>query len=188
MHFGAIVRTTHVTGTATDIGSTAGRATMILLRNGCCLKGIKDIDRADLMDDFTKLRVLLLLFVSFLCGTNFGAFMQSAMGVHALLVPAMITGTTGFLYLFFRTMLKKQLKMLEERRLKQELCDIDAALHRAHSFLEACSNTDEDEELSNLDGLIEHSLEVMHDVEATISELCESHSTGRQHWDRSWTF
>ena len=33
-HFGAVVRTTHVTGTLTDIGSILGRISMIYLRKG----------------------------------------------------------------------------------------------------------------------------------------------------------
>ena len=38
-HFGAIIRTTHVTGTVTDIGSTLGRISMIYLRSMVDLVG-----------------------------------------------------------------------------------------------------------------------------------------------------
>mmetsp|Transcript_2656 Transcript_2656/g.7927 ORF Transcript_2656/g.7927 Transcript_2656/m.7927 type:complete len:394 (-) Transcript_2656:70-1251(-) len=172
MHFGAVVRTTHITGTSTDIGSTAGRAAMILLRRGCLYRKTNELERMDLLDDANKLRVLLLLFAGFLCGTIFGAFLDSAMGMHGLFVPATITGTTGFAYLFFRTQMKQHLKKLEERRLKDELKDIDVALHRAHSYLEQVSAREQEElDGGELDEIIEHSLEVMHDVEATITQL-----------------
>ena len=46
-HFGAIIRTTHVTGTMTDIGSTLGRISMIYLRKGCRRSRLDDVERAE---------------------------------------------------------------------------------------------------------------------------------------------
>mmetsp|Transcript_88214 Transcript_88214/g.234222 ORF Transcript_88214/g.234222 Transcript_88214/m.234222 type:complete len:314 (-) Transcript_88214:88-1029(-) len=190
MHFGAVVRTTHVTGTATDIGSTAGRAAMILLRSGCKRRNSSEIERAEVSDDVTKLCVLLPIFVGFLCGTILGAFLHTAMGVHALFVPAMVTGTTGLMYVFFRTQMKMQLKKLEEMRLKEELDEMESALQKAHSLLEVASQSQgkSSEDMDGgLDELLEQSRRVVHNVEATIAELCGRGGARGATLDRSRT-
>lgn len=174
MHFGAIVRTTHVTGTATDIGSTAGRATMILLRNGCRLRKADDFDRMELNDDIRKLCVLLSVFTGFLCGSFLGAFLESALGIHALFVPAMVTGTTGLLYTFFRTSMKKQLKKLEERQLADELGEMESALQRVRSRLESASPGRERESLEEMGELFCRSLR---EFEAAVAELHSEHTS-----------
>jgi uncharacterized membrane protein YoaK (UPF0700 family) len=46
-HFGAIIRTTHLTGTVTDIGSTLGRISVIYLRKGCRRWRLNDVVRAE---------------------------------------------------------------------------------------------------------------------------------------------
>ena len=46
-HFGAIIRTTHLTGTVTDIGSTLGRISMIYLRKGCRRSRLDHVERAE---------------------------------------------------------------------------------------------------------------------------------------------
>jgi len=188
MHFGAVVRTTHVTGTATDIGSTAGRAAMILLRSGCRRRKANDFERMELWDDAMKLFVLLPIFAGFLLGTILGAFLHSKMGAHALFAPAMITGITGLLYTFLRTQLKRQIKKFEERRLQDELLEMESALQKAHSYLETASHggTHRDD-LDDLDDIIGQSLRVMHDVEASIAELCGKPSAGAARLDRSRT-
>lgn len=58
-HFGAIFRTTHVTGTVTDIGSTLGRISIIYLRKGCRRSRLSDVELAEVGVDRRKLAVLL---------------------------------------------------------------------------------------------------------------------------------
>ena len=67
-HFGAIIRTTHVTGTVTDIGSTMGRISMIYLRKACRCAPLNDIDRAEIGVDARKLAVLAGLWSFYLMG------------------------------------------------------------------------------------------------------------------------
>lgn len=68
-HFGAIFRTTHVTGTVTDIGSTLGRISIIYLRKGCRRSRLSDVELAEVGVDRRKLAVLLGLW-SYLAKKN----------------------------------------------------------------------------------------------------------------------
>jgi len=174
MHFGAVVRTTHITGTSTDIGSTAGRAVMILCRGGCTRRRLGALERGEVEDDVRKLQVLVPLLVGFFLGTLLGACLHRSMGLSALLVPAAVTGTLGFVYMFFRTKLKAHIKSLEQRRLRASVMEMEEALERAHSFLSNQAGRPDQapgaEEWAELDHQIEHALAVMHDVEATIAE------------------
>jgi len=72
-HFGAVVRTTHVTGTLTDIGSTLGRIVMIYSRKGCLRSRLNVLERAEVGVDSRKLLVLGPMWVFFLLGTIAGA-------------------------------------------------------------------------------------------------------------------
>merc|ERR1719230_1699959 len=65
-HFGAIVRTTHVTGTVTDIGSSLGRITMLWSRKRCRGRRLKSIDHAKISLDSRKLLVLVPIYFSFM--------------------------------------------------------------------------------------------------------------------------
>ena len=79
-HFGAIIRTTHVTGTVTDIGSTLGRISMIYLRKGCHCSQLNDIERAEVGVDARKLAVLFGLWSFYFMGGLFGVYMEP--GLH----------------------------------------------------------------------------------------------------------
>lgn len=68
-HFGAIFRTTHVTGTVTDIGSTLGRISIIYLRKGCRRSRLSDVELAEVGVDRRRLAVLLGLW-SYLAKKN----------------------------------------------------------------------------------------------------------------------
>jgi len=196
MHFGAVVRTTHVTGTVTDIGSTAGRAAMILLRRGCRHTRLTTIERAEIEVDAKKLQVLLPLLAGFLLGCMTGAFLHNSLGVFTFLVPAGITGTSGAIYMFFRTNLKTTIKRLEERKLREEIIEMEDCLERAHSYLQEASSdaggsstsrpSRREFDLDEMDNHIEHALEVMHDVEAAIADLYEGNEGehGREHGRR----
>ena len=75
-HFGAIIRTTHVTGTVTDIGSTLGRISMIYLRKGCRGSQLNDVERAEVGVDARKLAVLFGLWSFYFMGGLFGVYME----------------------------------------------------------------------------------------------------------------
>ena len=76
-HFGAIIRTTHVTGTVTDIGSTLGRISMIYLRKGCRRYKLNDVERAEVGVDARKLAVLFGLWSFYFMGGLFGVYMET---------------------------------------------------------------------------------------------------------------
>jgi len=157
---------------------------MILLRRGCRPQRLNILEKAELGVDLKKLQVLLPLFLGFFFGCIKGAFLHSVLGSHGFLVPAAVTGSAGFVYMFFRTALKKQLKRIEEWRLRAEIVEMEDALERAHSYLTHDREFSDqgsarfgtprrqfDIDIDEVDSQIEHALEVMHDVEATLTEL-----------------
>ena len=78
-HFGAIIRTTHVTGTMTDIGSTLGRISMIYLRKGCRRSRLDDVERAEVGVDARKFAVLFGLWCFFFMGGILGINMETGL-------------------------------------------------------------------------------------------------------------
>ena len=76
-HFGAIIRTTHITGTVTDIGSTLGRISMIYLRKGCRRSKLDDVERAEVGVDARKFLVLIGLWSFYFMGGLVGIYMET---------------------------------------------------------------------------------------------------------------
>ena len=106
-HFGAIIRTTHVTGTVTDIGSTLGRISMIYLRKACRCAPLNAIECAEIGVDARKLGVLSGLWSFYLFGGLIGIYAENIIpGPLALLVPAFVTGSMGLFYMACRQLLK----------------------------------------------------------------------------------
>lgn len=204
-HFGAVVRTTHVTGTLTDIGSNLGRMVMICLRRRCARRRLNILETAELQVDGMKLSVLLPLFVSFLTGCIIGAYLEEHIRSEAMLIPAVVTGATGFLYGCCRRTLKSKFKRMEVKRLNQDLNEVHDALHRAQTSFRHWAVTrkhqhqqpgvEQDEggesDYADVDDQVAHALEVVHEMESALEELqsqasngmspaARSRSTGRQ--------
>lgn len=185
-HFGAIVRTTHVTGTVTDIGSTTGRMAMIFLRKGFRLSKLNVVERAEVAVDARKLLVLLPMWLSFLLGTILGAYLQTVFKIYALLFPAFLTLSVGLVYMFFRQQLKGYLKRIEQDRLSSDIHDMQETMERTQGYLKnwrgsAAAHQDgvEDEEnlVIELDEEMGNMLDTMHDVEANLMEMCEANKS-----------
>mmetsp|Transcript_124380 Transcript_124380/g.348353 ORF Transcript_124380/g.348353 Transcript_124380/m.348353 type:complete len:380 (+) Transcript_124380:257-1396(+) len=180
-HFGAVVRTTHVTGTLTDIGSTAGRMAMIFLRKGCRRSRLNVLERAEIGVDARKMLVLAPMWLSFLLGSVAGAFLQNHVRVYALLLPALLTGSLGLTYMLFRQRLKEQFKKMEQSRLRKEVDEINETLSRAQSFVHDVRRTRsqtngshgiiEDGAVEDLEEEFGHMLETMHQVEAELEDM-----------------
>jgi len=180
-HFGAIVRTTHVTGTVTDIGSTLGRMSMIFLRSIYRRCHLNVVERAELNVDKWKLLVLLPMWCSYLIGTILGAYLETFMDIRALLVPAGVTCFVGSLYALFRQELKNHLKNCELTRFNKDIDEMSDTLERTRSFLmdvkvkteksnakyseEVDLTIDMNEELSQI-------METIQQVEALAADLC----------------
>mmetsp|Transcript_99098 Transcript_99098/g.248443 ORF Transcript_99098/g.248443 Transcript_99098/m.248443 type:complete len:202 (+) Transcript_99098:2-607(+) len=181
-HFGAIVRTTHVTGTVTDIGSTSGRIAMIFLRKGLRFSNLNVVERAEVAVDARKLLVLFPMWLFYLCGTILGAYLQTIFKIYALLLPAFLTLSVGLVYMFFRQQLKGYLKRVEQERLSKDLHDMQESMERTQAHLKAVrGNTNTQQQSGPDEGLVVeldeevgNMLEAMHDVEANVMGMCQS--------------
>lgn len=91
---GAIVRTTHMTGTCTDIGSVLAHSARMRLFNGKKTK------------DEWKLLVLVPLLLFYICGAGVGSRAYALWGMHALGIPAGILAGLGGAYYSFQIYLK----------------------------------------------------------------------------------
>jgi uncharacterized membrane protein YoaK (UPF0700 family) len=193
MHFGAIVRTTHVTGTVTDIGSTSGRAVIILLKKCFRPARFSTLDEAELHVDGKKLAVLVPIYCSFFIGAFFGAFIcrqcdfdDHALGLASadvLFVPAAVTGFLGLIYTFLREKLKRQFKAFEAARLNRDveragvmLNNAKEVLHKLQSVRSAQAEAlDNDEE--DIEGQMQDMLEVLQEVRSSVTDLYHEDSS-----------
>lgn len=182
-HFGAVVRTTHVTGTITDIGSTLGRMATIYLRKGCRRSRLNILEKAEVGVDARKLLVLGPMWLSFLIGTIFGAYVEHACGRYALLVPAAFTFLVGSSYSLFRNILKDYIKGLEKERLNKDFHDVQEALAHAKGRLHEIRDVPpahgaspsrsvaDDDVVAELDEEMSHMMESLREVEADMDNL-----------------
>jgi len=177
-HFGAVVRTTHVTGTITDIGSTTGRMAMIFLRKGCRRSRLNVLDRAEVNVDARKLLVLLPMWISFLIGCIQGTYLVRYMEVpeYAMLYPAGFTFSVGLLYTFFRQSFKSFWQNMRKEQLGSDLADVEAGISRSQSYLSGLRQNgsltkDATLDLDELEGEMGQMLESLRQVEADIQDL-----------------
>lgn len=173
-HFGAVIRTTHVTGTITDMGSTMGRMSMIFLRKRCQQSRLNVLESAEIGVDARKLLVLGPMWASFLSGTIIGAFLFKHLQVYAMLVPATLTLLFGMTYACFRNTMKSKLKRIEQKRLKHQIGDLSVSLNRTRSLLDDVHRTSRKAgRRSSMELQIEFGqmLEAMHKVEDEIEQM-----------------
>lgn len=182
MHLGAIVRTTHVTGTVTDIGSTSGRAVSIVVQR--LIRGTKFtyLERVELDVDLAKLKVLLIIFFAFFLGCYLGANLYGHLILETFLVPAVITGVGGVLYTFFREFMKKTIKSMEAQQLDQDISEVQKVLAqvdlvvRQHSGMKRSGMTQDERalQLTELDGQVTRAMTVLQDLRGSIHEIADS--------------
>ncbi|CAE7279151.1 unnamed protein product [Symbiodinium natans] len=179
MHFGAIVRTTHVTGTMTDIGSTSGRAVMLCVRRFFHKEGsgTQLLDEAELHIDKKKLMVLVPLYMSFFLGCVIGAGLYRTMQEDVFLIPAVVTGVLGLVYSTLRETLKKRFKMMEKNQLILDMNEIQQLIDRTQTTLRRLHHRQGDrkerdvENVDDLDDQLRQMADRMHDVQGTIGEM-----------------
>merc|ERR1712008_35326 len=92
---GAVLRTTHVTGAATDLGSSLGRIISRCFRRGFCWGQYSSDDWDQHMADRKKLVLMICLLISFIAGGVVGAEGYRALKLHSLLIPAGLTSILG---------------------------------------------------------------------------------------------
>eukprot|EP00928_Gymnodinium_smaydae_P087725 TRINITY_DN71956_c0_g1_i1.p1 TRINITY_DN71956_c0_g1~~TRINITY_DN71956_c0_g1_i1.p1 ORF type:complete len:449 (-),score=85.91 TRINITY_DN71956_c0_g1_i1:34-1296(-) len=193
-HFGAVIRTTHVTGTITDIGSTSGRLTIMLCRKRCAVRRMNALERAEVAVDARKLFVLFFLWCSFLTGGILGAYLESEFGVRALLIPAGYTLSVGLAYIVLRERMGKRLQAMEHARLGGDVEQMNAKLQSAMSVLTSLrtqsrleeanaeldvDRVDEDDLVVDLARELGYMLENMRDIEESI-ELLRNHAENKR--------
>jgi len=183
MHFGAVVRTTHVTGCITDIGSTAGRAAILLVRRFCHKEGsgMQLLDEAELHVDKRKLLVLVLLYVFFLGGCIVGALCFRSIAHNTFLIPAIVTGFMGLVYSTLRETLKTTFKNIEQTRLVSDLGEVHDTLDRTYRTIRRIQHTQHSrgssgrlEPMDELDEQMNHVAEMVQDMEHTLGEMYEA--------------
>jgi len=185
LHLGAVVRTTHVTGTATDIGSTLGRATMIVLRAAWERRRRSYLENVELEVDLKKFAVLLVIFTSFFIGCYLGALSHSHLGAWTFVVPAAATGVMGVLYTCFREKMKRQIKRMQVRRLEAEIEEVTDIVQRARSRSQHSSaapgrhSSRQGTGTEDMDGQMEHALEVLQDLQATIQDIYDDEGSSQ---------
>lgn len=101
---GHIIRSTHVTGTVTDIGLLFGR----LL--GWYLRGVD----AEQSVEFWKIRFLLLLVFGFFSGAFTGSALWDQWGQDALWLPTLLSATLGLTYTTYRRMKERREQSLAQ--------------------------------------------------------------------------
>jgi len=171
-HFGAVVRTTHVTGTLTDIGSTLGRIAMVYLRKGCRRSRMNVLEKAEIGVDARKLLVLLPMWVSFVMGSTVGAYAEHLFGVYALFFPASMTLTVGLVYMFLRQVLADVFTRIEQEGLREKLMDVHLAFQRAGTRLSDAEGGVAGE-LQELDEEMGTMLEALDEVGSGVESLCK---------------
>jgi len=162
-HFGAVVRTTHVTGTLTDIGSILGRIAVMYIRKGCRGSRFNVLEKAERGVDLRKLLVLLPMWIFFLLGTIFGAFAERLLDKDALFIPAFATTFLGVVYMTLRQVLSDLFQRLEKQSLRERLREVHCAFARAGTRIAE----GESDELDEIDEEIGEIMLTLGEVETT---------------------
>eukprot|EP00747_Dinoflagellata_sp_TGD_P179356 gnl/TRDRNA2_/TRDRNA2_30033_c0_seq1.p1 gnl/TRDRNA2_/TRDRNA2_30033_c0~~gnl/TRDRNA2_/TRDRNA2_30033_c0_seq1.p1 ORF type:complete len:383 (+),score=45.46 gnl/TRDRNA2_/TRDRNA2_30033_c0_seq1:60-1208(+) len=138
---GAVIRTTHVTGTMTDAMLMLGRISARMLRRRCSLKNCDSVDMAEIQVELRKCILLSKLSISFFTGALAGAYLYEWLQINSLIIPAFIIGTGGMSYMAYRVLflnhrvfdtsemdlVEVEMPAMSEEDLKQRGHDRDAA-------------------------------------------------------------
>jgi len=176
MHFGAVVRTTHVTGLVTDLGLSLGRIAAVFCKKRCVRSRLNVLDRTSLDVEAKKTRTLATLGLGFLGGVTLGAFFHRWMGVQAFLIPAAITGTAGILCTFFRKCVKASVRSLEAgiftKTISKDVTEMQQILERTRAQMESMDAADREQASEVFADQTGRMLVTMRTIESCITELC----------------
>lgn len=100
---GSIIRTTHLTGLITDLGSSIGNWI------------------ARIPVNFIQIKMQSTIFLSFIIGAVFGAKFFLALNYYGLFIPGIIIFVTGLMYTWWRMKRTKKKKQKAVRNLKNDL-------------------------------------------------------------------
>eukprot|EP00929_Paragymnodinium_shiwhaense_P106416 TRINITY_DN7178_c0_g1_i2.p1 TRINITY_DN7178_c0_g1~~TRINITY_DN7178_c0_g1_i2.p1 ORF type:complete len:551 (+),score=121.16 TRINITY_DN7178_c0_g1_i2:75-1727(+) len=182
-HFGAVVRTTHVTGLVTDCGLSLGRIANVFLRRRCKRRNLGMLDWTEVRIDATKLKVFTCLLTGFICGVFLGAYIQHQIGVACFAVPAAITGLGGLAYSIAKANCWHLFQQAEATQLSQDLVEVEDIFERARHQLEGVreraasdvshpvSRQQQAQNIEEIDAHVSHALGRLHELEASIAEV-----------------
>jgi len=187
VHFGAVIRTTHVTGLATDLGLTLGRMISIIIRGKGKLANLDIIEKAELTVDGQKLQVFVSLGTGFICGCVIGAYLQPLMDLYAFLVPAVVTLLLGLVYSYFTGVRGKDWNLIKVKQLQDEVHEVDDVLEHCLTSLaqlkdhQGFSPTDEEDDDSReeddavriMEDEVQRALKLIHEVEDGIRDIAQ---------------
>lgn len=145
-HYGAVVRTTHLTGLSTDLGLTLGRV-LVIWRNRSMGPGEEEAEQeftdAELDVSRLKMRIFGSIFIGFSSGATLGTHLWHVVGLYALLLPAFIT-SLGFLFFqCFRTTIEsyveEEMEKMQAEQMRREVERTAASLKNMASTLSRAS-------------------------------------------------
>eukprot|EP00929_Paragymnodinium_shiwhaense_P118235 TRINITY_DN90172_c0_g1_i1.p1 TRINITY_DN90172_c0_g1~~TRINITY_DN90172_c0_g1_i1.p1 ORF type:complete len:480 (+),score=67.36 TRINITY_DN90172_c0_g1_i1:181-1620(+) len=179
-HFGAVVRTTHLTGLMTDSGLTIGRLASILLRTRCRRRNFEPLDFAEVYVDLKKLVVFTSLLTGYILGICGGASLSEPLGIHALFVPAGVTGLGGLAYIVAKARCWAAFERAEADKLSLHLEQAEEIFTRAKSQLQDwCPDSPRScKEFEQLDTEVGKALNLLHDMEARLQHKISKSSSG----------
>eukprot|EP00929_Paragymnodinium_shiwhaense_P053575 TRINITY_DN2682_c0_g1_i1.p1 TRINITY_DN2682_c0_g1~~TRINITY_DN2682_c0_g1_i1.p1 ORF type:complete len:454 (+),score=88.14 TRINITY_DN2682_c0_g1_i1:92-1453(+) len=180
-HFGAVVRTTHLTGLMTDSGLTIGRLASILIRTRCRRRNFRPLDFAEAYVDLKKLVVFASLLTGYIVGVCAGAFLSSPLGIHALFVPASITGFGGLAYTLAKARCWAAFERAEAEKLSHHLEEAEEIFARAkEQIADWCPDSPRScQEIAQLGGEVGKALHLLHDMEACLQHKMSKTSSRR---------
>eukprot|EP00929_Paragymnodinium_shiwhaense_P024016 TRINITY_DN1489_c0_g1_i1.p1 TRINITY_DN1489_c0_g1~~TRINITY_DN1489_c0_g1_i1.p1 ORF type:complete len:442 (+),score=87.95 TRINITY_DN1489_c0_g1_i1:94-1419(+) len=167
-HFGAVVRTTHLTGLFTDCGLTLGRVINIFIRVRCNKRNCGPLDWAEFFVDIKKMMVFTLLFFGYVIGVCIGAECADILGVEALFIPASITGFGGIAYSILKARWRVAFQQGEAGLSTAEIEEAEEIFERARNQIDDWRCAPEGQARQNLEELdaeVSRALHLLHDME-----------------------
>eukprot|EP00929_Paragymnodinium_shiwhaense_P094120 TRINITY_DN5456_c0_g1_i1.p1 TRINITY_DN5456_c0_g1~~TRINITY_DN5456_c0_g1_i1.p1 ORF type:complete len:477 (-),score=109.70 TRINITY_DN5456_c0_g1_i1:660-2048(-) len=189
-HFGAVVRTTHLTGLTTDSGLTIGRLLSILIRARCNKRNFRKLDWAEVNVDLKKLLVFASLFAGYVLGVCSGASLSAVLSIHALFIPAFITGCGGLTYSVLKANCLEAFQRAEAEKLAQNLEEAEEIFARAIDQIGDWKESSPkggaaSAELEELDGEVGKALDLLHNMEAALQNRSKNAYLERSISERS---
>eukprot|EP00929_Paragymnodinium_shiwhaense_P024021 TRINITY_DN1489_c0_g1_i7.p1 TRINITY_DN1489_c0_g1~~TRINITY_DN1489_c0_g1_i7.p1 ORF type:complete len:439 (+),score=76.70 TRINITY_DN1489_c0_g1_i7:116-1432(+) len=173
-HFGAVVRTTHLTGLFTDSGLTLGRVINIFIRVRCNKRNCGPLDWAEFFVDIKKMLVFTVLFFGYVAGVCIGAACADTLGVEALFLPASITGLGGVSYSIWSAQrhVAMQRDQADGQLAQQDMKEAEEIFERAKLQIEdwKCTPDGNAQSLEELDGEVSRALHLLHDMENCLNK------------------
>jgi len=161
-HLGAICRTTHVTGLATDLGTTLGRLVSITFSTRCLSTPLDEWEKVEVDIVKKRLHVYLLLGGGFLGGGFAGAWLFHWFALNAIVVPAILSFFCGVAAYVCKAAMGKRMQTLPRK--EQKIEEVKESVQRTMDIVTQlkCFNPDNAE--------VDQVLDLMKAMEASVKD------------------